>query len=122
MPNITTEINAAHHSRAAEFSKNSGPKNLNFSPPQLAAPFNSGRPTLFIRYELCTRAFIAPAVDPADRPYFYGHHRLADLDSRDHLFGWPDASDVHRAGLDPDLSVAQSSLIAQRLAQTLPKP
>jgi hypothetical protein len=116
MPNITTEINAAHHSRAAEFSKNSGPKNLNFSPPQLAAPFNSGRPTLFIRYELCTRAFAPAAFNPADRSHFHGHRGAFALDPRDHLFGRIDPSHVYPSCVDPDLPNAQSPLISLRLA------
>ena len=85
-------------------------------------PFQSQRLRLNQDHELCTRIAFAPAFDPVYRPYFYGPDRVADLDPCDHLFGWADASDVHRSGVDPDLPDPQPPRLAQRLAKAAPKP
>jgi hypothetical protein len=90
--------------------QNSGPKNLNFSSPHLAAPLNSGgRPYL-------------SAMNPADRPHFYGHHRAVDLDPSDYHFRRFDPPDVYHSGVDFDLPNTKPSLTSLRLAQTPAKP
>jgi hypothetical protein len=71
---------------------------------------------LFMSYELCTRLAAPAALNPADRPHFYGHRRAADLDPRHHLFRRLDPSDVYHSGVDFNLPNPKPPLTSLRLA------
>tara|TARA_R110002153_G_scaffold89759_1_gene219590 strand:- start:177 stop:575 length:399 start_codon:yes stop_codon:yes gene_type:complete len=121
MPNMTREINAT--SRVSEgISEKTHAKRLNFADTLTYLRFKYFWNCLGKNYELCTCSAFATALNPADGPHIYGHHRVHNLDSSRHIFWRADPSDVYRSGVDTDLPIPRGSTAALRLAQTPLRP